>query len=66
MSTDPRAPASICSRTTTVLGLRILAKRLVYARSYALEHYEDLPDINRAIVHTNVLRPEVSVLVSQN
>jgi hypothetical protein len=26
----------------------------------ALEHYEDLADIKRAIVHTSVLQPEVS------
>jgi hypothetical protein len=74
--------ATICSCTTTVLGLRIFAKRLVYskgwgygshvsrffayARSYALEHYEDLADIKCAIVHTNVLQPEVSVFISQN
>jgi hypothetical protein len=25
----------------------------------ALEHYEDLADIKRAIVHTNVLAPDV-------
>jgi hypothetical protein len=35
-----------------------------YTHSYALEHYEDLADIKRAIVHTNVLQPEVSVFVS--
>jgi hypothetical protein len=28
--------------------------------SQALEHYEDLADIKRAIVHTNVLPAEVS------
>lgn len=27
----------------------------------ALEHYEDLADIKRAIVHTNVLAPDVRV-----
>lgn len=27
--------------------------------SQALEHYEDIADIKRAIVHTNVLQPEV-------
>ena len=27
----------------------------------ALEHYEDLADIKRAIVHTTVLQPEVSL-----
>ena len=28
----------------------------------ALEHYEDLADIKRAIVHTNILAPEVSFM----
>ena len=28
----------------------------------ALEHYEDLADIKRAIVHTNVLAPDVRVV----
>jgi hypothetical protein len=30
----------------------------------ALEHYEDLADIKRAIVHTTVLQPEVGAMKS--
>jgi hypothetical protein len=29
----------------------------------ALEHYEDLADIKRAIVHTTTLQPDVSILI---
>jgi hypothetical protein len=43
-----------------------VSRFFAYARSYALEHYEDLADIKCAIVHTNVLQPEVCVFVSQN
>jgi clathrin heavy chain len=31
----------------------------------ALEHYEDLADIKCAFMHTNVLQPEVSVVISE-
>jgi len=33
---------------------------LIHPFLQALEHYEDIADIKRAIVHTNVLQPEVS------
>lgn len=29
----------------------------------ALEHYEDINDIKRAVVHTNVLQPDVRVFI---
>ena len=33
-----------------------------YPWTKALEHYEDLADIKRAIIHTNVLSPDVCLV----
>lgn len=55
--------ANLCERAGLLqrVSHRIINKRYLCSRILlqALEHYEDLADIKRAVVHTNALQPEV-------
>ena len=42
--------------------LFVIGVSVTHQLAKALEHYEDLADIKRAIVHTNVLAPDVRVV----
>jgi clathrin heavy chain len=60
--------ANLCEKAGLLQRVRITFDCHIYIYIYsyhflqALEHYEDLADIKRAIVHTNVLQPEVSAI----